>query len=483
MKKQSVVLGVVIAMIAWGCASAPKVPVWVVQTPQPDSKYTFFVGSSSGADSATTIGDATASLIAGIMKYMGVSISVSSSAEAQASLTDYQAKITQTVTTESQGRIAGFEVVEKYIQKDGKSGLYTVHVLARYETKELQKEKARLEALFKEKIDAVVVPEQKGDAAAAEGRQLDAIRFYAEAMTAAGGSDIDNAQVKLERNAKKASGIAATLSLSIVSGSNAQVSLGGALPTITARLMTNRGGSEYPVAGAPLVIAFPRKLSSGRIGTATAQAFTDANGIAVFNVAAVDIAGKYRISVQIDFASISDLFSSLPSWALPYSDAVEADLSGNVAYAAYSVVSAAKNIPLAIAVRANSSQTAASLDLAAFGNSLKEALVKQGFVVADAVSPAGSAPDIAQLRASAPSSVKRFALATLDLGSISKDGDYFIASVSGSMNVYDLLNGTTLYSASKSAQGMGSSERDAMSNALRTLGGQVFASDLLSSLP
>ncbi len=204
MKKQSVVLGVVIAMIAWGCASAPKVPVWVVQTPQPDSKYTFFVGSSSGADSATTIGDATASLIAGIMKYMGVSISVSSSAEAQASLTDYQAKITQTVTTESQGRIAGFEVVEKYIQKDGKSGLYTVHVLARYETKELQKEKARLEALFKEKIDAVVVPEQKGDAAAAEGRQLDAIRFYAEAMTAAGGSDIDNAQVKLERNAKKA---------------------------------------------------------------------------------------------------------------------------------------------------------------------------------------------------------------------------------------------------------------------------------------
>jgi len=483
MKKRTVVLVAAIVILASGCASAPKVPQWVLQTPQPDSTYTFFVGSSSGADIATTIGDATASLIAGIMKYMGVSISVSSSAEAKASLTDYQAQITQTVKTESKGRIVGFEVVEKYINKDAKSGLYTVHVLARYETKELQKEKARLEALFKEKMDAVVVPEQKGDAAAAEGRQLDAIRFYAEAMSAAGGSDIDNAQVKLERNAKKASAIAATLTLSIVSGSNAQIPLGGTLPTITARLMANRGGTLQPVAGAPLLIAYPRKLTSGRVGTATTQAFTDANGNAAFNVSAIDVAGKYRVSVQIDFASISDLFSSLPTWALPYSDAVEADLSGNVAYAAYSVVSAAKNIPMAIAVRANSQQAAISLDLSAFSASFKEALVKQGFVVADAAPPASSAPDIAQLRTLAPPSMQRFALASIDLGAVSKDGDYFIASVSGSMNVYDLVSGTTLYSASKSAQGMGASERDALSSALRTLAGQVFANDILGSLP
>ncbi len=472
-----------IAVIVSGCASAPKVPQWVLQTPQPDSKYTFFVGSSSGTDSATTIGDATASLVAGIMKYMGVSISVSSSAEAKASLSDYQAQITQTVKTESQGRIAGFEVVEKYINKDAKSGLYTVHVLARYETKELQKEKARLEALFKEKFDAVAVPEQKGDAAAAEGRQLDAIRFYAEAMTAAAGSDIDNAQIKLERNAKKASSIAATLMLSIVSGSNSQIPLGGSLPTITARLTTNHGGTSQPVAGAPLSIAYPKKLSSGRVGTATTQAFTDTNGDAAFTLKAIDIAGEFRVSVQIDFASISDLFSSLPSWALPYSDAVEADLSSKVAYANYSVVSAAKNIPLAIAVRANSQQAALTLDLSTFSLSLKEALVKQGFVLADAASPSSSAPDIAQLRALAPPNMQRFALASIDIGAVSKDGDYFIASVSGSMNVYDLANGTTLYSASKSAQGMGASERDALSNALRTLAGQVFANDILGTLP
>lgn len=470
-------------MFALGCTTVPSIPEWVKQTPQPDAKYTYFVGSSSGADSATAMGDATASLIAGIMQYMGISISVSSSAEAKASLTDYQAQITQTVKTESKGRLAGFEVVEKFVQKDGQTGRYTAHVLARYETKELQQEKSRIEALFKEKIDAVAIPEQKGDAAANEGRLLDAIRSYAEAMTAAAGSDIDNAQLKLERNAKKASGIAATLVLSIASGSGAQIPQGGALPAITARLMANRGGSEMPVAGAPLVITYPRKLSSERVGTATAQAFTDTNGFASFNVPAIDIAGAYRVSLQIDFASISDLFSSLPSWALPYSDAVQVDLSGNVVYATYTVVSAAKNTPLAIAARASNPATAAKLDLGAFSNSLKGALAKQGFVVTDSQLPSDAPPDIAQMRASAPPNVQRFAVASLEMGSISKDGDYFIASVTGSVNVYDLKNGALLYAANKSAQGMGMSEAEAISSALRSLGGQVFANELLSSLP
>ncbi len=51
------------------------------------------------------------------------------------------------------------------------------------------------------------------------------------------------------------------------------------------------------------------------------------------------------------------------------------------------------------------------------------------------------------------------------------------------MSVFDLTGGNTLYSASKSAQGMGLSETEAIANALKTLGGQTFAKDLLSALP
>jgi hypothetical protein len=473
-----------VAVVVSGCASTPSIPEWIRKTPEPDSKYTYFVGSSSARDSATALNDATASLIAGIMQYMGVSISVTSDAEARASLDDYQAQITQTVKTEAKGRLAGFEVAEKYIQKDPKTGQYTVHVLARYETKELLKEKTRIESLFVEKIDAVVVPERKGDAAASEGRLLDAIRSYAEAMTAAGGSDIENARIKLERNAKKASGLAATLALTVPPAPSANIAVGGRLPSFLVRLVTNRGGTEQGVSGAPLVITYPRRLSSGRVGTATTQVFTDQSGSATFEVPAIDMIGNYKVTIQLDFASIGDLLASLPSWALPYSDALENDLSDIVTYLNYKVISAAKNIPTAIAVYNRNPANTGRLDLGVFANSLKEPLIKEGFVILDAKAPeVDGGSGIAQLRTVAPPQAQRFALAALDLGPITKDGDYFIASVSGSMSVFDLTNGNTVYSASKSAQGMGLSEAESIANALKVLAEQSFAKDLLSFLP
>jgi hypothetical protein len=301
-------------------------------------------------------------------------------------------------------------------------------------------------------------------------------------MTAAGGSDIENAQIKLERNAKKASGLAATLKLIVPSSQGASISVGGQLPSFHASLVANKGGIEQGVSGAPLIITYPRRLASGRIGTSTTQSFTDQNGNAIFEVPAIDIAGNYRVTIQLDFASISDLFASLPSWALPYSDAVESDLSGIVAYIHYKVISAAKNIPTAIAVYGKNPANAGKIDLGIFVG--KEPLIKEGFVILDAEAPeVGGNPDIAQLKAAAPPQAQRFALITLDLVSVSKDGDYFIATTSGSMSVFDLTGGNTLYSASKNAQGMGLSETEAIANALKALGGQTFAKDLLSALP
>lgn len=469
------------------CASGPKVPEWVQKNPEPDTKYTYFVGSSSANDSATALNDATASIIAGIMQYMGVSITVSSNAEAKASLDEYRAQITQTVKTESKGHLSGFEVVEKYIQKDSKTGQYTVHVLARYETKELLSEKSRMESLFREKTDAVTIPEQKGDTAAQEGRVIDAIRAYAEAMTAAAISDIENARIKLERNAKKASSLAISLKLSGVSSSQGlDIVVGGQIPPLSVRLTTNSGGVERSVPGAPLVISYPRKLASGRTGTATTQAFTDQNGNATFSVPAIDMVGNFRVTVGIDAESIRELLAGLPAWAMSYSDAINSDLLGTVSYINYKVISAAKNKPIAIAAYIKASSLENKPDVNVFVSSLKEALIKEGFVVFDATMPGlgtGEKPDIEQLRASAPSGVLRFALATLEIGPPVKDGDYFIETATGSLSVLELSTGGTLYSAAKSAQGVGLSETVATSNALKTLGGQVFAKDLLSSLP
>jgi len=473
-----------IAALALGCASAPPAPEWVLKTPAADSEYTYFVGSSSAKDSATALNDATASLVAGIMQYMGVSINVTSNAEAKASLDDYRAQVTQTVKTEANGRLVGFEVVEKYIQKNPKTAQYTVHVLARYETKELLKERARIALLLAEKNDAVAAPEQRGDVAAAEGRLLDAIRSYAEAMSAAGAVDIENAQLKLERNAKKASALAATLTLTVQSAGGGIIPVGGRLPSFSVRLATNRGGTEEGVAGVSLMVTYPRRLSSGRVGTSVSQVFTDKNGDAVFDVPAIDVAGNYRVTIQLDFISISDLLADLPSWALPYNDAIENDLSGIVTYISYQVIPRAQNVPMAVAAYNRNPAHGAKIDLTVFVDSLKESLIKEGFVVLDAKVPdIGENPSFAQVKKAAPPQAQRFVLAALDLGSVTREGDYFVATVSGTLSVLDMKSGETLYSASRSAQGIGLSENEAVDNAFKTLGEKSFAQELLGTLP
>lgn len=473
-----------VAIVIVSCTSSPQVPEWVKATPAPDSTYTYFTGSSSAPDSATAMNDATAQIIAGIFKYMGVSINVSSSAEARATMEDYQARITQTVTTESKGKLAGFEVTQKYIARDPKTGLYTVHVLARYETKELTREKARLEALAREKEDAVSRPEKNGDSAAAEGRLLDAIRYYAEAMSAAGQSDIENAQIKLERNAKKAASVAASLRMVPLSESSVSIGMGQTPPPMKVALRSNAGGLEQGVAGAPLRITYPKKLSSGKAGSATLQVFTARDGIAEISLPAFDLPGTHRVYVALDFSSISDILFNVPSWALSYKDAVESELAGTAISFTYKIVSSAAKSPTAIASFVRTPGSGKLTDTQVFSSALKDALLKEGFILTEfLLPPSNTAMDFNSLRPLVPAQAERFIVAALDIGSIVRDGAFYIASVSGSLNIYEMAQGRMLYSASKSAQAPGNSENEAISNALKTLGGKVFAGDLLNSLP
>ena len=325
----------------------------------------------------------------------------------------------------------------------------------------------------------MAIPEQKGDYAANEGHLIDAIRAYAEAMSAAGSSDIENAQIKLERNAKKASALAATLKLVVLSPSNQEIPLGSTnAPSFAVKLITNRRGREEGVPGAPLVVTYPRRLTSGRMGTTTQQVFTNQDGIVSFDVPVVELAGDYQVTVQLDFGSIADILGGLPGWALPYMEALESDLSGIRVYMSYKVVSAAKSVP-AIGVYLKDQTQKGSLDPETFVKSLEEALVKEGFsIFTTKISAEYGKPDIAQLKAIAPTQAKRFILATVELVSINKEDSFFIASVTGSLSAIDLIEGNTLYSGSKGAQGMGLSEAEAISAALRTLGGQVFKEPL-----
>jgi len=146
------------ALLLASCVSSPKAqtkaPDWALATPGADGTYTYFVGYSSdpAGDAAKAAEGATANLLASIMNYIGVKITVDSSATAKASYDSYQAEIIQTVKTQSTNRLAGFLVKERHQIKDKKSGRITVYILASYLTKDLEAEKTRIQKLFQEQL-------------------------------------------------------------------------------------------------------------------------------------------------------------------------------------------------------------------------------------------------------------------------------------------------------------------------------------------
>ncbi|GAB1484621.1 hypothetical protein MASR2M78_34390 [Treponema sp.] len=215
MNKKNVALILLTAALSlsfFSCtSSSPKkenapspAPAWTLETPSPSAGNTFFVGYADGTDDgvAAATDAATSGLIAEILRYIGVTISANSTATARATLDDFQADLVQTVKQSSTSRVAGFQVAEKYIAK--RSSGITVYILGSYATKDLEAEKKRIAAVFKEKVDAVAVPEAEGRALLSSGDVIAASRKFIAAASAAASSDVENASIKFERNINNA---------------------------------------------------------------------------------------------------------------------------------------------------------------------------------------------------------------------------------------------------------------------------------------
>jgi len=486
-RTKTVFIALFLALVALAsCATAPSVPSWALTTPPPDGANTYFVGSASGANAAAAVADATSNLIAGIMQYLGVKVKVSTSATAKASVDEYSASLRQTVETESNNRLAGFQVKQKYVQTDKKTGAVTVWILASYATAELNKEKARIAALFQEKIDAVAKPEAEGDRLAFEGKAVEAAMRYIEAMVAASGSDIENADIKLERNANKARAQVAAVSFASTLGNELKATLGAAPAKAVEFLVT--AGAGAPIAGAAVNVSYPRKLPNGKLGTRTEALVTDARGVARLVLPAPDFVGKGRIVARLDLSSVLELLDKVPRKYDALRSALEDEIGAKGADLAYAVSSAAASVPMAIfLVDLDERGVPLSQGGAAQGG-LAEALTKEGFSIrALALDPAmillPSDKLLSALSAAAPAGTGRLAYGEGKLLSVRKDGAFFVASAAGSLKVAELATGRILYAADKSWQAVASDEATARRTALRELGSQIFGKDLLASLP
>jgi len=479
---------VVLVVLFVSCATSPKLPQWALSPPSPDGTYTYFTGSASSGDPATAIGDATDRLIAGIMQYIGVDVRVSTSATARASLDSYSADLRQTVETESNNRLAGFQVTQKHLAKEPKTGITTAYILARYETRELENEKNRIAALFKERADAVAKPEAEGDAFAAEGRALDAANRYIEAMVAASGAEVENAAIKLERNANKARAQIAGIGFVIGDGKSLHGSLGKAFSEPLA-VQVSRVDSlgRRPLPGATLMIGYTRKLPNGQLGTKTASFISDASGYAYLDLPAPDFVGRGKILVQLNLSSSMDLLDKVGSGFEPQVAALEDEIRTKYAELPYIAASGASEIPIALYI-IDKDENGQFMNLNATQSGLSEALVKEGFSVRslnlDPELLAGSKDRLlAQARAMVPEGTLRLAYGSAKIDSVRKESGLFLASASATITIVDLRTGDTLYAADKSRQVLASDEASAKRSALRELGALSFGKDILASLP
>ena len=372
------------ALLMASCVSSPtaqtKAPDWALSTPPADGTYTYFTGYSSdnGGDASLAEEGATANLLASIMNYIGVKITVDSSATARASYDSYQAEVVQTVKTQSTNRLAGFQVKERYQIKDKKSGRVTVYILASYITKDLEAEKTRIQKLFQEKVDAVAVPESRGRSQESAGRYFEAVQSYIEAAVAASGADIENADIKLERNVNNARRVLQRLRFVT---SEAQPTAGLGKPfsgPFSAKLVYGESDSGPGIPGAEAYVTYQVRQTSGRITGKTERAVSDPQGVFRFTPPPPNFVGRAKLVMRLNLDSSLTLLDKFPAKFDAHRQALETELRGRVAEFEYSVTSVAKDVSMGLAL-AEFDETGSALSSSQAQSGLLEALTRQKF--------------------------------------------------------------------------------------------------------
>lgn len=476
------------------CVSSPKAqgkaPDWALTTPSPDGTYTYFVGYSSdpNGDAALAAEGATANLLSSIMNYIGVKITVDSSATARASYDSYQADIVQTVKTQSTNRLAGFTVQERHQIKDKKTGRVTVYILASYVTKDLEAEKTRIQKVFQEQIDAVAVPERRGQAQEAEGRCFDAIQSYIEAAVAASGADIDNADIKMERNVNNARRVLSRVRF-VASSPVPTAGLGRPFSgPFKAKLVYGENDSAPGIPGAEVFVTYQVRQSSGRVTGKTERAVSDSSGVLSFTPPPPNFVGQAKIVMRLNLDSSLALLDKFPARFEAHRQSLEAELRGRSVEFPYTVASMAKDAATGIAL-IELDESGAVLPSSLAQSGLLEALIKEKFKAQaaplDSATVAGGddAAVLAAARAAYKAKFARVVAGAARIEGVRKDGANFMVSVKASVKCWDLVTGEILYSAEKAYTGVGPDEAAARRASLQQLGRNVLGKDLMANLP
>ncbi len=482
-KKNSLITALVIMITALlvlsGCASAPdtaegksQLPQWVISPPKDTQDSVYFVGAGSAADEASARNAAGAELVSSVTRFLGVKVTSETTVKAKDTLKEFTSTLESTIHESSSAVISDFRIIDSYTEK--KNGVVNVYLLGEYKKSSLLKEKARIEAVFAEQVNAVSGPESKGDSLLASGDFYGAAVRYMEAASAAAVSDIDNADIKFRRNIDKASRAVSSITLTPVSG-ELSAYIGKPFP---GPFVCKVSGNGKALSGVPVRISYKVMRNNGRMAVRSSVVSSDNGGLVSFTRPAARFVGKDKVTMSLDFSSSLETLDSVRKDLYPPVEALEKMIQSKRAVLPYTVVSRAKEIPTGVYVadEDNSGALTGKTDTA---SGILEALSKQNFDVKSlpvSDPPAGRSDDeiIRYVKQKYGSSIKRLVFGTAGIAGFQEENGMYSVKVSGDIKVVDLATGKILFSSgTRFKTALGSNLNSAISAAFKQFGKEV----------
>jgi hypothetical protein len=470
-----------------GCASGPAVveepaaetpPEWVLNPPESDDQYVYFTGS--GTSSSGSLAEAEEAARGGvldeIMRYLGVRITSETTATARASVDDFQTDVVQQLTSRSSGRVTGLEIAEKW-QVEQAGGL-TLYLLARYNKTDLAREKRRLEEVFQEKIEAISGPELEAQQLQSQGQLYRAAVRYLDAASAAFKSDLENVEIRFERNINQASDAIRSIGL-VKLNDNLSTFMGQEFEEPFRAKVVNGSTADDPgVEGASVRVTYKVMRSSGRPAVRTETLKTDADGFVSFQAPAPNFVGKEQLTMSLDISDALESLFDVPDELYSQVEGFEQLVLNKKIAFSFESESMASRISTGVAV----------FDLDASGNpialtetsaGLLEKLGQAGFQVNNlpvAVTNVAGRPSAQVARFldnNFGAQVERAIFGTAKISDHSQDRDTVIIQVSGTVTVVELASGKTLLTVNKSKRAQGTNASAALSTAFKKLGEDI----------
>ncbi|GEM_PF-678701 len=479
------ILAILIMGGFFGCATKPAArkaeapPDWVFNPPMSDDEYFYFTGSGSSKSGDLAKGEEIARgvVIDEIMKYLGVKITSETTATAKGSLDSFQADVVQQLKSTSSGRVSGLEVADRWIERRGEA--VTVYLLVRYNRNDLLKEKKRLEELFKEKVEAVSGPEREAKELETEGKYFEAAVKYIEASSAAFKSDIENADVKFERNINSAKEVIARLNL-VKLNDNIEGYVGKPLPEpIKAKVVAGATAEDRGIANVLVRVSYTEVTRTGRKRIKSLSLKSDENGVVTFNHPIPTFIGSEKVTMYLDLSQYLENLTGVPAKYQGLVDGLEeAALSKKVVFTV-TTKSMARKIPMGISI-ADTDASGKLIEQNETENGLLDILSGEGFKVSSLPLERGeligkSNSEVLDIFSKLAEkgklkNIERVIYGYAKISGYEQDKDVTVVKVTGNVKVVNLSDGEILLSVKRTKSAIGNKVSTALVTAFHKLG-------------